>query len=420
MGRKKNTAAAEGKVSIGKKFAWSSRGLSMAINGVLVAYITYYCTDVIGLSAGVVGALLLASKLFDGVTDIVAGLIIDRTHSRWGKARPYQAFILPLWLLTIFLFFVPEIGTVGKCVYVFCMYTLVNSVCATFLYGSDALALARCFGSQKERVSVTSFNGVIVMVGCILFSIAMPQLIVYMGTDKLRWLFVITVFAAVFGITGMARFVFCEEVVTDENKDGAAGNTVPIGESIRALFANKYILMLTVILLLYNLMNSLGSSVGTYYYKYIVGNVGLASIVGMASFITPIAIIIFPLITGKTGLVGYLRGGFALAAAGFLIRIIGGTSLITLMIGSVATLVGTVSISGYVNLYIVDCMTYGEWKTGKKIDGLVSSITSFGSKIGTALASGIVGIVMGAAGYDGSMEVQSASANAAIHFCFNY
>ena len=94
--------------------------------------------------------------------------------------------------------------------------------------------------------------------------------------------------------------------------------------------------------------------------------------------------------------------------------------MVTMMLGTVLALLGGISCSCFVNIYVVDCMVYGEWKTGKKIDGLVSAITAFGNKIGTAFAAGIVGLLMGMTGYDGALEVQSDAANTAIIACFNY
>ena len=105
--------------------------------------LTYYCTDMLGMGATLVGTLLLASKIFDGVTDLFVGFIIDATHTKWGKARPYEIFIVFVWGLTVLLFSAPEMSTTGKAIFVFVLYTLINSVCATFLNGGDAVYLAR-------------------------------------------------------------------------------------------------------------------------------------------------------------------------------------------------------------------------------------------------------------------------------------
>ena len=411
----------EKKLSFGYKMAWSSRGVSLAINVLVMGYLTYYLTDVIGMSAGLVGGLLLASKVFDGVTDILVGFIIDRTHTRWGKARPYQAFILPCWLLTILLFAIPNMGTAGQAVYVFMLYTLVNSVCATFLNGSDALTLARITETKRQQVSLTAINGIMVMIFCILYSILFPQLLDrFMGVDKGRWVAVMAVTGVILGVVGMARFLVCKERKDLVEEAKAATGELSLKESVSALFHNRYILMLTAIVLLYNLSTGLFTATNTYYFKYIVGNVGLASVVGAASLLTPVAIAFFPKITAKTGIVKFMRYGFLAAIAGYVLRIIGGTNIVTLMLGTVLTMVGTISASSYINVYIVDCIAYGRWKTGKSADGLVSSITAFGNKIGNSLASGVTGFVMGMAGYVGTAAVQTESAIRSIHVLFNW
>lgn len=69
---------------------WATRGAALSVNVVVLMQITYYCTNALGLSPGIVGTVLLLSKLFDGVTDLVAGVIVDKTHTKLGKARPYE------------------------------------------------------------------------------------------------------------------------------------------------------------------------------------------------------------------------------------------------------------------------------------------------------------------------------------------
>ena len=410
----------EKKLSIRYKLAWSSRGVSLAINVLAMGYLTYYLTDVKGMSAGLVGGLLLASKVFDGITDILVGFIIDRTHTRWGKARPYQAFILPCWLLTILLFSVPDMGTLGQAVYVFVLYTLVNSVCATFLNGSDALTLARISETKKQQVSLTAINGILTMVFCILYAILFPQLLDrYMGVDKNRWVIVMGVTGVILGVIGMARFIICKER-KDLVEEESTATKLSLKESVQTLLQNRYILMLTAIVLLYNLAIGLFTATSTYYFKYIVGNVGTSSLVGAANLLTPVAIALFPRITAKTGIVKFMRYGFLLAVIGYALRIIGGTNIVTLTLGSVFTMVGTISASSYINVYIVDCIAYGRWKSGRSADGLVSSITAFGNKIGNSLASGLTGFVMGMAGYVGTAAVQTQSAIRSIHLLFNW
>ena len=403
------------------KWAWTSRGLSLALNVILIMQLTYYCTDMLGMKATLVGTLLLASKLFDGVTDLVVGFVIDKTNTRFGKARPYEICIVFVWLLTILMFTTPNFGTTGKAVFIFIMYTLINSICATFLNGGDAVYLARSVRSEKNRVSVMSFNGGIIMLFSIVFSMLLPQLIAGIGSTKIGW----TVIAATIGIPmaiiGMFRFAFVKEVVhTGPTKTGEAEQTVPLKTGLSCIMKNKYIWILAGMTFVALLAMNIGSAVNTYYFKYIMGNIGLATLVSMSSMITPLVMIVFPVLTRKLGTVTILKIGAVLGVIGYGIRIIGGTNLVTLTVGSLIGGVAILPVTMMISIYLIDTMDYGEWKTGTRVEGMLGSVNSFCSKLGSGIASAIVGLIMGLAGYDGSLAVQSASANASIIALFNY
>ena len=407
------------RISKGFKWAWSSRAVSLALNMAFIGYFTYYCTDIIGLTPTLVGTLLLITKIFDGVTDLIAGVLIDKTNTRWGKARPYQAFILPTWVLTILLFAIPDIGITGQSVYIIVLYTLIYAICATFLNASDAVCLFRCVRNENDRVSVTSFAGAATMFCAILFSIVMPQLIQRMGGTGSGWTMMAAVFGIPLGFIGLIRFFYCKETIeVDVAKEKAS--QVPLKESIKLLFKNKYIFIISFILFLFYIYNGISTAVNTYFYKYIMGNIGVASIIAIGNMITPILIMFVPKLTRKIGTVKFLRYGMVLGVLGLIIRIIGGTNIVTLFIGSIAAMIAILPITTLINIYIVDCMDYGEWKNGKRIDGLLSSVTAFSKKLGGGLASAGVGLIMGMAGYNGALETQTASANLSIVALYNY
>ena len=83
-----------GKVGFGKLILWNSSSCSLALSTLMLGYATFYCTDVLQLAPALVGTLFMASKIFDSFTDLVAGFIVDRTQTRWGKGRPYEIFML--------------------------------------------------------------------------------------------------------------------------------------------------------------------------------------------------------------------------------------------------------------------------------------------------------------------------------------
>lgn len=257
------------------KWVWTSRGVSLGINVILIMQLTYYCTDMLGMTPALVGSLLLASKLFDGVTDLIVGFIIDKTNTRFGKARPYEVCIVLVWIFTILLFSTPNLSMAGKAVFIFIMYTLINSVCATFLNGTDAVYLARSVRSEKNRVSVMSFNGAILMTFSIVMGMVLPQLIAGIGTTKIGWTIIAAGMGIPLAIIGMLRFVFVKEVAVapHNNRDKNENDSLPFKKGLKCVFSNKYIWILAMLVFIANLITNIGTAVQTYYFKYIIGNI---------------------------------------------------------------------------------------------------------------------------------------------------
>lgn len=402
----------------GKGIISSTKGISLSINIIFVGYVTFYCTDILGMKPSVIGIILLVSKLLDGVTDLIAGYLVDKTKTRWGKGRPYDLFLLVLWFFTVMLFSAPTQQGTAQIIWIFVVYTLINAVCVTFIGAADVVYLARAFRTNEERVTVSSVGGVLGMIAIVFFSTIMPLLIANLGTTAAGWRTIAVSLAIPLALIGMLRFLFIKEVVV-ESGEGKEKDKTSLKETVGLLSKNKYIFILAGIMLLAYIYNNM-STATTYYFKYIVGNIELQALTGMANFATPILLIFYPLLSNKLGNTKVLRGGMLIALSGIVIRIIGGTNLITIMIGTVLGLIGTVPITVMINLYLIECMDYGEWHTGKRIEGVIGSITSFAQKVGGGLAAILTGFIMGLAGYDGSLAVQSETANLSIIATYNY
>ena len=72
------------------------------------SYLTLYYTDSVGLAAATIGTMMLLTRLLDGISDLIMGSIIDRTHTRWGKARPWILAAIPMWITLILIFLAPR------------------------------------------------------------------------------------------------------------------------------------------------------------------------------------------------------------------------------------------------------------------------------------------------------------------------
>ena len=401
------------------KWAWSSRAVSLIMNVTFVAQITYYCTDMMKMPATVIGMVLLVSKIFDGFTDLVAGFLIDRTKTRLGKARPYELFIIFAWVFTVFLFSAPDMGLNGQIVFVFVLYTLINSVCVTFLDGADAVYLRRSIRNEQNRVSVVSFSSGISLLFMIITFITLPQLIKTMGATKPGWIGLSLLFAIPFGAIGILRFVFVKEIITEEVKTREERNKTSLFTLVKILLSNKYLWMIGLVSFCVNLQLNTYGTVSNYYFKYVVGDIGAGSIAAVTNLATPLFLAFYPTISRKVGGGNLLRLSGICCALGAVIRLIGGTNMITIIIGTILATVATIPGGFMSSIYLIDCMTYGEWKSGIRLEGMTTSVTSFLGKVAKGLSSGLVGMIMGLAGYNADLLVQPDSANNAIIGLYN-
>ncbi|MBQ1290102.1 MAG: MFS transporter [Lachnospiraceae bacterium] len=399
---------------------WSTRGIAAAINVVLCMNIAFYCTDIVGLSAAVVGTLFLVSKIVDAFTDLGFGFLLDKTHTKWGKARPYEVFIIFEWIFTVLMFNIPNVSTTVQYIWLFIMYTMVNAVCATALGGIDSVYMARAFTTEGNRIKAMSINGFIVMFCSIVFNIVFPSWLAGKGTTQAGWTTLVISLAVVMSVIGILRFVFCKEIVEDEadEKGKAAMNDLTLKESLGLVAKNKYLFIVVGLMFLTFIVNNMQTAT-TYYFKYIYGDLAAQGTAAITSMVVVPALVVFPALSKKFGTTKILQACCLIGTIGLVIRTIGGPNMPTIILGGLLFGIGTLPISMMINTYLIDCMDYGEWKTGVRIEGLVASIANFASKVGQGVAVGLVGVVMGIAGYDGMAAVQSASANNAIVFLYN-
>lgn len=143
------------------------------------------------------------------------------------------------------------------------------------------------------------------------------------------------------------------------------------------------------------------------------------SIAAFGTYAALLMLVIFVPLANKVGKCNVMKFGLVVAIIGNLLRWIGGTNIITITAGMGLLMFGVMPISIYFPLYLFDIMDYGEWKTGKRVEGVYAAFPTFANKVASGLAVSLGMFVLGAAGYDGSATVQSASALRAIELTYN-
>ena len=411
MREKKNK---ENKVGAKNMLLWQSRQVSTTIVVLITAYLMIYCTDTLQMPAALVSALLVASKLVDGITDIFAGYIVDRTETRWGKGRPYEVFVILLWLCTWLMFSCPpEFSLTLKSVWVFTMYVLVNAVSMTFLNANNTVYVTRAFNNQEKYVSISSYGGIITMFAAVVFNVAFPMLMGKMATSPAGWSRLVGMLAVPLAFIGILRMLTIKEKYEVET---AAGEKVRMKDAVTVLKNNPYIYIIAFMNFVFNFVANMGVTV--YYYTYIVKDVSLMGLVSITNILILPSALAFPKLISKFSTAKVSMFGFIIAAFGYFINTFAGGNVALLIIGSICFGMGTVPASMLSNLLIIDCAEFNEWKGYRRLEGTMSSIIGLAVKVGSALGAGVLGILLSSAGYTGVMETMPNSAFTMIRLLF--
>ncbi|MFV0538975.1 MAG: MFS transporter [Dysgonomonas sp.] len=392
-------------------FAWPSRTISYAVGSVLLGYITYFATDYLGLSAATVGLVFMISKIFDGVTDVIAGYLIDRTKTKLGKGRPYELAIIGYWLCMVAMFMAPEMGVAPSVVYLFVMYSLVNSVFLTLLLCAEPVYLGNSLKHPDHSITVVSITGFISLIFTMAASMILPQLVATVGSTREGWGKIALVMGIPFTLLGLIRFFVISERSDISQK---SESQMTIKEMVQVLKQNKYILIFSLIILLSNVGSNLVNSITTYYFRYIMGDISLASIMSLSMLAIIVVMVVTPALSKKFGFINIMRVTTLLGMGGYLIRLLNVHSLALLFVSNIFGMMGFYTMFSFASKFVIDCIDYGEWKTGIRSEGTIAAAQSVTAKIGAAVGAGAIGILMGLSGYVGTAATQTDSANMMI------
>lgn len=396
-------------------FAWPTQTISTSVAAALLGYVTFFATDFMHIPAATVGIIFMISKIFDGFTDVVAGYLIDRTHTKLGKGRPYALAIIGYWVTSALFFCAPEMGVTASSIYIFVMYTLINSIFLTLINCSEPVYLANSLTDQNQSVSILAFTGFISLIFTMVACMILPVLVENMGTTRAGWMKISLMLAIPFTFVGMIRFL----VVKERQEIGTAATSISVKDMIHLLGQNKYILIFAVIILLSNIGSNLVNNVQTYFFLYIMNDISLASIMSLSMLAIIVVVILTPALSKKFGFLNVMRATTFLGMVGYLVRLFDITNLGLLFVSNIFAMMGFYTMFSFAGTFVIDCMDYGEWKTGTRSEGTIACAQSVTAKIGTAIGVGLIGVLMGMTGYDGSLSVQPDSANTMIIMLFS-
>lgn len=391
----------DGKIKWSTRFAYGCGDTACNIVfGMISTLLTLFYTDYVGINAATIGLIMLISRIFDGVSDAIMGLIVDHTKSKWGKARPWILWMsAPFAIAAVLLFAVPHTTAMVQAIYIFVTYNLINTVCYTAInlpYSSLSALMTR-ISSERDMLSVVRMGlspfGRILAVTC-----TMPVVKLF-GNDQAAWIKTMAIWASIAFVLLLICFFKCEEKVVIEAKEKQ--EKVPLKKSLKALATNQYF---WAVVILWTMQNGIYCVTGTilpYYCKYIFHNDTwmYSTIYLTETLIIVVATFFSPVLLKRYGKRNMSLAGAILALAGQLVFCLNPTNFGFLVFSCVIRGLGLAPLNSIVFGFLGDVVEYGQWKTHLRQESLIFAGSSVGMKVGAGLTSAIITGLLSFAGY---------------------
>ncbi len=382
---------------------------ALLLNAVLGVYLNVYYTDVLNLTPLWGGLFLtvfpIVSKVIDGVTNLVMGYVIDRTRSPEGKARPWLLVSAPFIALSgILLFAVPQAGDAVKAVWVILSYNLYYSFAFTIYNMSHNLMCPLSTRDVAERGQLSVFNQIttIMMTGIIVALVFPMAVMPVLGADQGKWITFMTVLSIVAMPLVMLEYFFTKERITLEQADAPA-KEISFAQQLKAVFTDKYMVIILGYFLIYTIGSSLKSLGLVYYCNYVLGTYNdgvtqtLVSVIGGI----PMGIGVFAVwpIAKRVGKRNATMGGFVLYALGSAICWFAPTNMPVVLVGQFIKNIGGLPCAYVFMALFADVLDHIEWKTDLRVDGCAMSIYNIITVCSVGVCTGIFNCLLASTGY---------------------
>lgn len=366
-------------------------------------YLSIFYTDVFGLGVGAVALLMLIAKVWDGINDPMMGTLMERTHTRWGRFRPY-IFVGAIFLVifTILTFTVPGFGGPAKLAYAYITY--IGLGMSYTMTNVPYLALPVVMTRDPKEVNKLNAAQMMGMtIGQIVLKLFVLKLVLWFGKGDQAAGYHST--AIVLALIALPMFwavaYLSKERITVKKEDQGK-----VSEGLKLVFKNKN-LVCAMMYCFFNMFGMLGRiSVAVYFYMHCVQNFTFITVFMMMQMIVGTLIMPFtPKIIDK----------FGKKKTAIISMVIQGTALIILFFGPYENIVFDFVVLIYYGLgyvagpcgagMMIDAIDDFDDKYGYRNDGMAFSFQGTTIKIATAIANSLFLVVMGAFGYVGGGEI---------------
>lgn len=398
-------AQSEYKLTMQEKVGYSMGDLACnLIYTTVCTYLLFFYTNVYGLGAEVVATMFLVVRVMDAIVDPIVGTFVDKHTYKHGKFRPYLLYgAIPFAILGILCFSTPLFDDSLKIIYAYATYVGLSLVYTTINipYGALTAAMTR---DNKEIVSLTSIRMLCANFGGVLVAFGVPVLVTmisgsYTGEDS-RYGWQVTM--GVFSVVGALLLLYCfsntnERVKIDPQND----ENVKFVDVIHQFKVNRPLVILSLFFIILFGMMAVMNSIGAYFITYNCARPDLMQWYGLLGSIP--AFFLLPLVPFFNELVGKIRlliislclGVFGAVLTYF----IPADNITAILIARFISSCGIIVAGGFMWALIPETIEYGEYKTGKRLSGMIYAIIGFFFKFGLALGGIIPGFMLARFGY---------------------
>lgn len=372
-----------------------------------------FYTHTFGLSQAQAGTMLGIVGLSVALLNPVMGVIADRTTSKWGKFRPWILWTaIPFGVVAVLTFTTPDISLAAKVIYAWVTYTalrviyIVNNV----PYASLTAVMT---DDPDERTSISSYRQIAAnLAGFIIGMFVIPLVgILGNGNDARGYQLTMGLLSIV-----AAVFFFITFWTTKERIQPNPQQKSSLGQDLTDLLSNRAFLMLFLATLFYFTALLVRGNATPAYFRYVVGNVSLFPWyqgVSLGGVLLGVACSTF--VSVRMGKVKLFIASMALTGVLAMVLYVIPPQATAMIFGVEGLRQFCFGLSGPILWAMMgDVADYGEWKTGRRASGTVTSAVVFALWAGLALGGAVTGWLLDSFGVVSTATVQTAAAQHGI------
>lgn len=381
------------KEKIGYGFGDFASNLSF---GFVSLFLLFFYTDIFGITAVQASLIFVIARVVDAIFNILIGFAIDKTHSRYGKLRPWILYgSIPLGFLTVLCF--TPLGGEAKFYFALFSYTLYCLAYTAVNTPYSALT-NRLTQHEASRSSLSVYRFVLAIVGYLIVSTTADMLISPFSDKQLGYVFAVSCFALLATFLFLACFGMTKERVGEEEECQAP----TLREMLRAVIGNAPLINLSLFTVFFYIAYTVWMAIAVYFIKYIIGQEGFTATFFMIQSAAYIAGTVFSeKIIALMGKKKMALLGLGIGILGLLMQyFIAGQNIWLIMTG--VCLYSITLGMGFVAMWsmIADTVEYAEWHHGVRSEGAIYGFFNFITKIAMAIGGGCAGWMLDLYHYD--------------------